>query len=174
MRSRSRSVPRSTAEKSPSRRESFATSRGRNVSVCTQLGRWQPTRRFRISCKGKPAENRGVPVVCRPTHPKAVVAMTQEREWQGNRGMGRKRQGIDLRPINRANEWGAQLCANRHKGESRRHKVDGRRDAVERGGRVGVTGWKWHGGIDELRDNTLCCSWGKGAWRRPVRECTIC
>ena len=67
-----------------------------------------------------------------------------------------------------------QLCANRHRGESGWHKVDGRRDASEWGGRVGVTAWKWEGEIDELRDNTLCCSWGKGGWRKPVRDCTIC
>ena len=47
-----------------------------------------------------------------------------------------------------------------------------RQDASTLGGRVGVTGWRWDGGIDELRDNTLCCSWGKGGWRKPVRYCT--
>ena len=50
--------------------------------------------------------------------------------------------------------------------------MDGSRDAVERGGRVGVTGWKWEGGIDESRDNTLCSSWGEGGWRKPVWDCT--
>ena len=83
--------------------------------------------------------------MCKPTHPKADAAMDAWTKRTGKRGKRRKCKGIDLLPIN---------------------------GSYERGGRVGVTGWKWDGEIDELRDNTLCFSWGKGGWRKPVWECT--
>ena len=59
------------------------------MSVCTQLKFGHPTRRFRISCKGKSAEIKGLSVVCKTTHGKAKVAMKREAGEARNEGRGR-------------------------------------------------------------------------------------
>ena len=77
----------------------------RLVSVCTQLKSRPPTRRFRISCKGNPGENRGLSVVCKPTHAKANVARKQEAVAGRNAGRGRDL-GIHILIANSEDEKG--------------------------------------------------------------------
>ena len=140
MRCRSPTVPRSMVEKSHTGRGSFVMSRGRNVSVCTHLSGGPPTRRFRISCKGKPAENRGVPVVCRPTHPKAGVAMESGTKREEKEGIGGKCKGVYLLPIN--GRSGGLSCVQT---DTRGHEDRVRRrmgGGAQRGVSDGPEGWE--------------------------------